>query len=97
MDVCLASDEHGLARIKLKKIFLKIFSFVTIRVNLWLIIQVNGAHSSVGQSNGLLSRGSGVRIPLGAGFYGGCSSARLEHWVVAPEVAGSSPVTHPLL
>lgn len=28
--------------------------------------------------------------------YGGCSSA-VEHWIVAPVVAGSNPVSHPIL
>ena len=29
------------------------------------------------------------------GADGGCSSVRLERWVVAPEVEGSNPFTHP--
>lgn len=30
-------------------------------------------------------------------FHGGeCGSTRLEHWVVAPGVGGSSPLTHPI-
>gem|GEM_PF-6184205 len=31
----------------------------------------------------------------GCEAYGGCSSA-VEHWTVAPVVAGSNPVSHPL-
>jgi hypothetical protein len=37
----------------------------------------------------------GVRIPLGTDPYGGCSSDWSERRVVAPKVAGSSPVIHP--
>ena len=52
------------------------------------------ACSSAGQSNSLLSCGPGVRIPSGAP-YGECSSAE-ERQIVALEVVGSSPITHPI-
>jgi hypothetical protein len=61
------------------------------------------ACSSAGQSNGLLSRGSEVRVLSGVplddpkclfGLCGVCSSM-VEHRTVAPVVEGSSPFTHP--
>ena len=70
------------------------------------------ASSSAGQSNGLLSRGSRVRVLPGAPFWlSGTSFLALvvklylvvgvaqsvEHWIVAPVVAGSIPVTHPII
>ncbi len=62
------------------------------------------ACSSVGESNGFLIRGSGVRIPPGAfrspramrGFDMVGVAQLAEHRVVVPGVAGSSPVTHPI-
>src|SRR5579883_697553 len=61
------------------------------------------ASSSGGQSSGLLSRGSGVRVPSGAPlpevlavFDTAVSVAQLaEHRIVAPVVEGSNPFTHP--
>ena len=60
------------------------------------------ASSSGGQSNGLLSRGSEVRILSGAPLSPDTkvetmvSVAQLaEHRVVAPGVEGSNPFTHP--
>ena len=60
------------------------------------------ASSSGGQSSGLLSRGSGVRVPSGAPlsqravYDTAVSVAQLaEHRIVAPVVEGSNPFTHP--
>ena len=77
------------------------------------------ASSSAGQSNGLLSRGSRVRVLPGAPLFSGNRGVQfpvdnlprpwlkfasfvvgvaqlVEHWIVAPVVAGSIPVTHPI-
>ncbi len=55
-----------------------------------------GARSSVDQSIGLLNRRSQVRILPGVPIPIVVGVAQLvEHRIVAPEVAGSNPVTHP--
>ena len=57
------------------------------------------ASSSGGQSNGLLSRGSEVRILSGAPGDGKTMvsvAQSAEHRVVAPGVEGSNPFAHPL-
>ncbi len=40
--------------------------------------------------------GSSIRLFAGLAGDGGCSSV-VEHWIVAPVVAGSIPVTHPIV
>ena len=52
--------------------------------------------SSVGQSNGLLSRVSGVRLPPGAPMIWRVQLTWLERKIVALEVTGSIPVTRPI-
>ena len=57
-------------------------------------------HSSAGQSNGLLSRGSGVRIPLGTFPYlrsiWWVQRSWLARQIVALEAMGSNPIIHPV-
>ena len=50
--------------------------------------------SSAGQSNGLLSRGSGVRIPSGTLWW--VQRSWLARQIVALEAQGSNPCIHPL-
>ena len=51
--------------------------------------------SSAGQSNGLLSRRSWVRIPPGSLWWVWCSWSARQ--IVVLDIVGSSPTTHPFL